>query len=79
MDLNTTLGVIGMALILLAFILSQMGEWEDTELRYDLTNLIGSGLMVYYAYTLDSIPFLILNAVWALVSFRDVCYDIKRK
>lgn len=56
MDLNTTLGVIGMALILLAFILSQMGEWEDTELRYDLTNLIGSGLMVYYAYTLDSVP-----------------------
>jgi hypothetical protein len=72
MEFSTILGIAGMALILFAFLLNQMNVWQNNNLKYDLSNLIGSGLMVYYAFTLKSFPFLILNLVWALVSLKDV-------
>lgn len=80
MELNTSLGIAGMALILFAFLLNQMSVWQNNNLKYDLSNLIGSGLMVYYAFTIKSFPFLILNLVWALVSLKDVIiYFFKTK
>lgn len=80
MELNTFLGIAGMALVLFAFLLNQMSVWQNNNLKYDLSNLIGSGLMVYYAFTIKSFPFLILNLVWALVSLKNVTiYFFKTK
>jgi hypothetical protein len=72
MDFNTSLGILGMATLLFGFLLNQMNIWQNKNIKYDLSNLIGSGLMVYYAFTLKSFPFLILNLVWAIVSLKDV-------
>jgi hypothetical protein len=72
MDITTILGICGMALILFAFLLNQMNVWQNNNIKYDFSNLIGSGLMVYYAFTLKSVPFFLLNLVWTLVSLKDV-------
>lgn len=72
------IGTSGAALILLAFILNQLHYWSDEDLIYDLCNLVGSGLLIWYSLLLDSTPFLILNSIWALVSLRDVFTDLKK-
>ena len=71
------IGFTGMALILLAFFMNQIGRWDNNDLIYDGSNAVGSGLMIVYFLLISSYPFLILNAVWFIVSIRDVFKDLK--
>lgn len=58
-----------MLLILGAFILEEVAKHERNEsLSYNLLNLTGALLLATYAWRLQSVPFLILNAVWASVA-----------
>ena len=70
------LGIIGMVLILLAFLLNQRHIWTEDMLRYDLCNAIGSLLLVIYAYEGRAWPFVILNGVWAAYSLKDIITDV---
>ena len=79
MDTTLIIGVSGAALILIAFIMEQTHRWKDTDLIYDAVNFIGAVLLIIYAMMLASYPFIILNAVWAAVSLRDIFSDLKRK
>lgn len=65
-------GIVGTAIILLAFLLNQFGKWSSESISYDLANVVGSGILIYYAYTLESWPFVALNTVWCLVSLSDM-------
>ena len=63
------LGIIGMALILLAFVLNETKKSINTDtIEYNLINAVGSLFLLYYAYATNSIPFIVLNAVWFLVA-----------
>ncbi|MDO8664795.1 MAG: hypothetical protein Q7K44_04615 [Candidatus Liptonbacteria bacterium] len=73
----TLIGTAGASIILFFFLLNQFHKIDRDSIWYDIGNFIGSGLLVVYAYLLSSIPFLILNAVWALVSLRDIFGDTK--
>jgi len=77
MNPGLILGILGAALILTAFILDQTHVWKDTDLIYDVVNLAGSSLLLYYGAVSGTWPFVILNSVWALVSLRDVFIDLK--
>ena len=67
--LNLAIGILGMVGILIAFIMDEFyKKWNQETIRYNLTNLIGAGLLIYYAYSLTSWPFMILNAVWFIVA-----------
>jgi len=69
MDGNLLLGIAGMCLILAAFILDEFyKKWNQNTIRYNLCNLLGSGLLLYYAVTLNSWPFIILNGVWLITA-----------
>lgn len=75
----TIIGVIGAALILLAFLLEQTNVWENSDLSYDLTNFIGSAFLVVYGFLISAYPFIVLNFVWMIFSLRDVFIDLKIK
>ena len=79
MSITLAIGIAGMLLILVAFFLNQIHVWRDTDFIYDFFNFIGGGLLVFYAYLINSWPFLFLNIVWTLVSIREVYLDIKVK
>lgn len=81
MDLSGELfiGILGMAILLVAFFMNQIQRWTAQSLVYDFTNFLGSGLMVYYSWLIDSIPFLVLNVVWGLVSLKDVVTTLATK
>ncbi len=77
--MSLAIGIIGMLCILVAFVLDEFSErWHEDTLRYNLLNLLGSGLLVYYAYTLVSWPFIILNLAWFAVAGYKVVGLLKK-
>lgn len=68
------IGILGAAIILVFFILNQSGKLSRDSWQYDLGNVVGSGFLVGYALLIDSWPFVILNAVWLLVSLKDLIW-----
>lgn len=79
MDTSLIIGVCGTLLILVAFIANETHRWKDTDFTYDAVNFIGSVLLAIYAGLLGSYPFIILNIIWAGVSFRDVLAKLRQK
>lgn len=78
MDTLTLAGIIGTGIILITFILNQSGKWSAKSRSYDTANAIGSLILVGYAVMLDSFPFMVLNGVWFVVSFRDVVKSLRK-
>lgn len=76
---TTTLGIIGAVLVLFAFVMNELNRWKSTWLRYDFVNFVGSAFLVWYGLLIHGYPFVVLNAIWALVSLRDVFLDLKKK
>lgn len=63
--LDLIMGLLGMALILTAFILEEfLKKFNPNTITFNLLNLFGSLLMSYYAYSISAWPFLVLNLVW---------------
>ncbi len=79
MDITTIIGTTGAGIILLFFILIQTKKLSAESLFYDVGNFAGGALLLVYAILLSSIPFAILNAVWTLVSLKDIITDIKNR
>lgn len=77
MDIWLVIGVVGMLCILVAFFCLETHRWSADGITYDAMNLLGSLLLVINAWHGRAWPFLILNAVWALVSLRDVLSDLQ--
>ena len=63
------LGIVGMLLILIAFILDEfVKKFNQNTIQYNVFNIIGSGLLAYYAFVSSVWPFLILNIIWFLTA-----------
>jgi hypothetical protein len=61
-------GAVGGAIILIAY-LAELFEHIPPENRWFLTaNIVGSAFLFYYAWLLDSIVFMVTNAVWVIGS-----------
>lgn len=79
-DINTFIGIAGMAIILALFLLNQLKKLSTESVTYDAANAVGAFLLVYYAFSLRAWPFLVLNAVWGGFSLFEVIRDtLKRK
>ena len=78
MNITLIIGVLGAATILVFFILEQSHKISNDSLLYDVGNFIGSVLLVIYGFLLNSIPFIILNLVWAIFSLKDIIVDLRK-
>ena len=72
MDITTIIGASGAGIILIFFLLNQFKIVSIDNIWYDSGNAVGSGVLIVYAYLLGSVPFLVLNVIWFLFSFKDV-------
>ena len=63
------LGFVGVFQILLAYVLNIFGKLEKNDLTFILLNLIGASLACLASIIMEYMPFIILEGVWALVSF----------
>lgn len=64
MDTTLIIGLTGMTLVLLAFLLNVSKVLNAQDRRYLFLNIIGSIILIWYAILLGSVPFIVLNAVW---------------
>lgn len=63
------IGFIGVFQILLAYILNVSGKITNKGLIFILLNLLGAAMACLASVLMDYMPFIILEGVWALVSF----------
>ncbi len=73
------IGTAGATIILILFILNQLNKIGNGNFFYDFGNLVGGALLVYYSILISSIPFLVINAVWALFSAKDIFSRLLKK
>ena len=69
LTINDWIGSIGVAILLLAFLLNLAGKMSGEGLLYILLNIIGAGLACLASWRINYMPFVILEATWTFVSF----------
>jgi hypothetical protein len=68
--MSLVVGILGMLGILIAFTLDEFVKtFNQDTVGYNVLNIVGGGLLTWYAWTLVAWPFIILNVVWVLVAF----------
>lgn len=76
-------GGLGFVLLLIAFFMNLSKKIVRNTFVYNGLNFIGSLILLYYAYQIGSMLFVILEAVWAIISlvflFRKTHHHIKHR
>ena len=72
MDIYDIAGIIGAILILFGFYRTSIGKWTNKSFWYELDNLIGPLLLIFYQLHNHAYISVVLNAIWAIVAFRGV-------
>jgi len=62
------IGSIGVAILLMAFLLNLLNRLSKDSFVYIIMNVIGAGLACYASLLLNYMPFIILEGCWTLVS-----------
>ena len=65
MSASDVIGSVGVAMILVAFLLNLAGMMERDSRRYLMLNLIGATLTCISSIMISFWPFVVLEAVWA--------------
>ena len=68
MNFSEIMGSLGVAILLLAFLLNMLKIIKTESLSYTLLNFIGAGIACFASWLIPYFPFVILEGVWALVS-----------
>lgn len=72
-------GSIGVAILLIAFLLNLLNKIHRDSLAYIFMNMVGAGLACAASWLIHYIPFVILEGSWTLVSFAAfIGYCVKR-
>ncbi|MEI8338265.1 MAG: hypothetical protein WCF92_03945 [bacterium] len=66
------IGIISAVVELGAFIANQYGKIDSDNIWYDVINFVCGIGLTSYALSINALPFIITNSIWALVSFVDV-------
>jgi len=73
------LQILGALLVLAAFVAAQLRALQPQSYTYLLLNLAGSGILAWLALQGEQWGFLLLEGVWALVSFGSVLVRLSRQ
>lgn len=68
MDTTDIVGTAGVGLLLLAYLLLMMKVLNRNDNIYIMMNLLGASIACYASVMIDYMPFIILEAFWALIA-----------
>ncbi len=66
--INDWIGFVGVAILLIAFLFNLLNKIEKSSLIYIVLNIVGAGMACLASWLINYIPFVILEATWAIVS-----------
>jgi hypothetical protein len=69
---NDILGFTGVAILLIAYLLHQLNKLSKDGYTYIVMNIMGAGLACFASYLIRYVPFIILEAVWTVVSIASL-------
>lgn len=78
MNFSEIMGSLGVAILLLAFVLNMLKIISTGSLSYLLLNFIGAGIACFASYLIPYFPFVILEGVWAVVSLISLVKYLRR-
>jgi hypothetical protein len=64
----TVIGFVGVAALLVAFLLNLVGVLRSDRPAYLILNLVGAALAGYSSYLIHFMPFVVLEGTWAIVA-----------
>ena len=80
LNLNDWIGFAGVAILLVAFLFNLLGKLSREGWVYSVLNIVGAGLACLASALIHYGPFVLLEAVWTVVSLAAlVNYISKRK
>ena len=68
LSLGEILGSVGVAILLIAFLMNLLKKWLQDSLPYILLNIIGAAISCASSIVIHFWPFIILEATWTIVS-----------
>ena len=72
------IGIAGVTLLLIAFALNLIKKLSESSRVYLLMNCIGGIMAAWYAYAGNTIPFVVLELVWAGTALGRLIVVIKK-
>ena len=66
------IGIFGAAFVLIGFAMMKFNKWKNEDLYYNLSNGVGSILLVLNAIYFKNVAFIILNVFWTVLSIKDI-------
>jgi hypothetical protein len=79
MSESDIIGTLGVSILLLAFLLQILKVLAVESSAYSILNGLGAALAGYSSWLIDFKPFVILEAVWVLVSLYNLYKNLKVK
>lgn len=79
MNFTDWLGFVGVALILLAYILNVTNKASNTSYTFILLNFFGASIACVASILLKYLPFVILEGIWAVISLVSFMNKFKRQ
>ncbi|MFN7261660.1 MAG: CBU_0592 family membrane protein [Cyclobacteriaceae bacterium] len=78
MTIADWIGSVGVSILLVAFLLNLLKKIAQDSLSYVVMNLIGALLAGLASWMINYTPFIILEAVWVLVSMMSLVSIMRR-
>ncbi len=78
-DNANVLGIIGVILILVAYIFLQLGRMKAIWVSYSLLNFVGSGLILISLYIYPNLASQVIEVAWFVISFYGLIKALRRR
>lgn len=78
MSYNDIVGTIGVGIILIAYFMNIFSFIKKDGILFYVMNIIGASLACYASILINYLPFIILEATWAMVSVLGLVRVLKK-
>lgn len=78
MSYNDIVGTIGVGIILIAYFMNIFSFIKKDGVQFYVLNIIGASLACYASILINYLPFIILEATWAMVSVLGLVRVLKK-
>jgi len=71
-NISNVIGIVGVLVILLAYLFLQIEKWHPQSLPYLVTNVIGAGLIVFSLLFDWNLPAFVMEVLWIIISIAGI-------